>query len=360
MYQPSKYECIEKMKEVANLIDNELITRRIFREVSCWNDSIWEKHFGSFNEFKVAAGFAESRFARRLTNQTAKHAAHDQFEKLQEAKETWGSRYLRPPESMETILIGSDIHDIDCDPFWRRLFIDTAKRSQPNRIILNGDTFDLPEFSKYSQDPRSFQLVERFQWVHLFLKELREAAPNAEITMIEGNHEFRLLRHMSEKSPATMVLLSDWHGFDFPHLLKLSEYEINYVARASFKAFTERDIRKELERDYVVLHDCLLVGHYPHMARMGLPGTNGHHHKYEVRSYYSPIYGSYQWVQTGSGCMRRADYCAAEIWNNGFLMVHVDTVNKRSQFEYFDTTHDACFIGGHLYRREPHEKVVDR
>jgi UDP-2,3-diacylglucosamine pyrophosphatase LpxH len=85
--------------------------------------------------------------------------------------------------------------------------------------VLNGDIFDLPEFSKYTQDPRHFAPVERIKWVHQFLNDLREAAPDAQIDFVEGNHEFRLLRHLSEATPALMTVLADLHGMTIPTCL---------------------------------------------------------------------------------------------------------------------------------------------
>lgn len=85
---------------------------------------------------------------------------------------------------------------------------------------------------------------------------------------------------------------------------------------------------------------------------MGYPGTNGHHHKHLVSSHYSPIFGPYEWHQTGSGHTRHASYCAGEKWSNGFLIIHTDTHTRHSAFEYVDIR-DFAIVGGQWYRRDP-------
>ncbi|MEG7697748.1 hypothetical protein U2181_15390, partial [Listeria monocytogenes] len=78
----------------------------------------------------------------------------DSLNKVNQAKATWGDKYLKPVTGrFQTILCGADIHDQLCDPFYRRLFVETAKRVQPAKIVLAGDTFEMFEFSKYTKDP---------------------------------------------------------------------------------------------------------------------------------------------------------------------------------------------------------------
>ena len=216
---------------------------------------------------------------------------------------------------------------------------------------MNGDIFDMTEFGKYTQDPREYKPIERIKWVHKFLEDIRDNAPEAELTMVEGNHEFRLLRHLTEATPALVTVLSDLHGMTIPDLLGIKKYEVNYIARMDLAAFSNSDVNHELRKNYYIAYDSILFHHFPHGFDMGYPGVNGHHHKHLVRSAYSPIFGTYEWHQLGSGHKREASYTAGEKWGNGFILCHVDTHNKRTQFEYIDTTHDFCLMGGKFYKR---------
>jgi hypothetical protein len=196
--------------------------------------------------------------------------------------------------------------------------------------------------------------------VHKFLEALRKAAPEAEITLVEGNHEYRLLRHLAEQNQALLVILNELHGYTIPGLLGLNKFKVNYIARADMSAFTEKDITTQLSKNYITLYDnTLLFGHYPFMRNMGIPGANGHHHQHVVWNSYSPIFGPYEWHQIGCGHKRSASYTAGEKWGQGFLLVHADTSTKRSQFEYIDVSHEHCMIGGKFYSRNDNEPVLD-
>ena len=349
----SKADCIKELRRIAEADPEKIITRNFFRNNSKYAESAWSKHFGTFHEFKAQANITLSRHAHKMEKDVAKHASLDTRREMTKEKQGYEGKYLMPSKSrFQSILVGSDIHDIECDPFWRRLFMDAAKRVQPEKIVLNGDIFDLPEFSKYTVDPREWDVVGRIEWVHKFLEELRATAPNAEIIFIEGNHEHRLLRHLSEATPAMKAILSDLHGFTVSKLLGLDKYGVNYIAPADLATITKADTQAELRRNYHIMHDFLVAHHFPEGDKFGLPGWNGHHHSHIVQTKFNPILGSYEWHQLGSGHKREASYCNGEKWSNGFLIVHADILAKRAQFEYIDTTSDHVVIGGKWYQRD--------
>jgi hypothetical protein len=249
------------------------------------------------------------------------------------------------------------LHDKECDPFLRRVLLAAAKRLEPEVIVLGGDIFDLPEFSRWTQDPREWDVVGRIRWVHSFLRDLREAAPDAEIRLIEGNHEFRLLRHLAEATPALRTLLADLHGMTVPGLLGLDAFQVNYIAPADLKAWNERELKQELKRNWTNVFDCFIVHHYPDGRNLGYPGCNGHHHRHLTFSAYSPIFGAFEWHQLGAGHRRSCTYTDGEKWGNGFLIAHLDTHKRRTAFDYVDTTHDHAVAGGEFYFRTPEEAV---
>lgn len=352
-YRPdwTAQNCIDELRRVALLDETRSVTRNYFRVHSDISEATWSRYYGSFLEFKRQAALILSRHAHGIERAVAKHASKDAQRDMNAEKRGYEDAYLRPSSRrFQTVLVGSDIHDIECDPFWRRCFIDTAARVKPEKIILNGDVVDLAEFGKYGVDPREWDVVGRIRWVHAFLSELRVASPESEIIYIEGNHEARLVRHLGEATPALKVVLSDLHGFTVSKLLGLDAYEVNYIARMDLTAFTERDLKKELTKNYHIAYDCLLAHHFPEGRQMGYPGFNGHHHRYFAWSDYSPQFGSYQWLQLGAGHRRAASYCAGEKWNNGFLLAHVDTHSKSVQMEYVDVR-DHAMIGGRFYQR---------
>ncbi|WP_419900662.1 metallophosphoesterase [Roseomonas sp. USHLN139] len=357
----SRAECIRELRRIAQSDVDRVVTRNRFRVEGRLAESAWNVHFGTFEEFKRQAGIILSRHAHRLEKHIAKHASVDKLRALTKEKAGWEDKYLRPSSRRwQTALVLSDVHDLHCDPFFRRVVIDTAARAKPEKIVLNGDIFDLPEFSKHTRDPREFSIVPAIKWVHAFLADLRRAAPDSEILFVEGNHEFRLLRHMGEQTQAMMVVLADLHGYTVPKLLGLESYGVNYIARADMTAWNERDVAQQLRKNYVTLWDnSLLFGHFPEMRAMGIPGASGHHHKHIVWTAYSPVYGPWEWHQIGAGHQREASYCNGEKWANGFLLAHCDTHSRRTQFEYVDLSHPAAMVGGKFYQRTEKEPVLD-
>lgn len=351
--EATRDECIKQLRKIANANPDTVITRNFFRVNSPLAESAWNKHFGTFLEFKRQAEITLTRHAHKMERDIAKHASVDNFRAMNDQKAGYSEEYLKPNDDrFQTVMVCSDVHDIECDPFWRYLWLETLGRIQPDKIVLNGDMFDLPEFGTYDTDPREWDVVGRIQWVHEFLADMRELCPDTEMIFIEGNHEYRMLRHLSESTPAMKAILSDLHGFTVPKLLGLDEYEVNYIAPADLAVFTQGNMKAELKRNWTTLYDCLLAHHFPQGRNLGMPGWNGHHHKHIVWSQANAIYGAYEWHQLGGGHKREASYCNGEQWSNGFLIVHVDTQDKRSQFEYIDTTNNHVVIGGKWYERQ--------
>lgn len=354
----NKQLLLARIQELQNLDPDKEITRKQFRDATGISDTVWEKEFGTFTEFKSAAGVSYGKVKRTLQYAVAKHSAVDSLRDLTKTKEGYEGKYLKPSgERFQTILTGSDIHDKLCDPFYRRMFIEAATRVQPQKIILAGDIFDMYEISKYGQDPRKINILESIRWVHAFLNDLRIKSPNSEIILVSGNHENRLLRYLSEQAPSILPILSDLHGLTIPGLLGLDEYEVNFISKDTLAVFTETDLKKEIGKNYYLAYDAVLFHHFPYASKWGYPGVNGHHHNHKVDFHFTPRIGSYEWHQLGSGHIRNAGFTEGEKWSNGFALIHVDTVSKKVQFEYLDVSHIHCVFGGIWYSRNEDELV---
>lgn len=352
----------EKDKLIAELIelspDDKVCSRLYFRQNSEGKGS-YERVFGTWTEFVKAAGFKATRGQQQVLNQTAKHASVDKLRELTAEKRQYANKYDKKPSGsrFKTVIVASDLHDRECDPFFFRTFVDTIKRIQPDNVVLNGDIFDLPEFSKYNIDPREWGVAERVRVVHSQLAEIRKAAPNTQIDFVEGNHEARLLKHLAEQSPGMVDLLSELHGMTIPKLLGLDDYQVNYHAQADLAAFTKGDTNRELSKNFVRLYDSVLFGHFPHHKNYGWPGANGHHHSHWVSDEHNATFGPYEWHQLGCGHKRRASYTYGGKWSNGFLICHIDTDNRKTQFNYVDVTGETAMIEGKWYTRLPEEVI---
>lgn len=332
------------------------ITRNFFRSETQIPDSAWSHIFGTFSEFIRQAGVSLSRQQHQLEKHIAKHRAVDHYRRANE-RHNWGSDYARPSSArFQTILACSDLHDIDCDPFYRRVLMDTIKRSQPDIINVTGDLFDLPEFGKYNTDPRDWDVVGRIKAGHQLLREMREAAPEAQIDFCEGNHELRLVKHLMDETPAMRTLLADLHGWDTRKLLGLDEFELNYISKADLAAGGKYDIKKEVAKNYKIYFNCFAAAHYPMYKNFEMAGVSGHIHHIQTWPVKTLQHGTRTWVQHGCGHKLEASFCDGEMWQLGFSIHDIHVSSKSINSQVIPITNIAQ-SGGKYYERQPNEMV---
>lgn len=350
-------ELIQRLRTLYYSDPDTNITRLRFRRETGIADSTWTRYFGTFLEFKRQAGIEMNRGGHEVERKIAKHVASDHYREFNR-RHDYSNRYLRDSNGSVKVIVGcSDLHDIECDPFYLRTLIESCRIIQPDVINFGGDIFDLAEFGKFSVDPREWDVVGRIKFVHKeIFAPLREACPNAQFDFVEGNHEFRLLRHLADASPALKAVLSDLLDLTIPKLLGLDQFEINYISKADLAAFNKGDQKKEVEKSYKIYHDRVLVHHHPHASRWGLPGWNGHHHHWSVYHKKNALHGAYQWIQLGCGHQLKASYAEGEFWSLGFNICHLNQNTGSVNMEYVNVTDIAC-VGGVYFHREPHEMV---
>lgn len=347
-------ECIADLRALAQANPEIVISRNYYRVHGRFAESTWNSYFGTFEEFKRQAGLKLTRQQHAMERHIAKHASADHYRALGAQRLEYADKYERTnPGRFKTRIFCSDLHDEEMDPFFARVLLDAVARVQPDSFTIVGDGLDLPEFGKYTVDPREWGPMRRIKAFHGFLGKVREVYAG-QVDMIEGNHEFRLLRHLGDETPALKVILSELHGMSIRDLLGLDRFEVNYIAKADLAAWRERDIAQEVARNYKVYDECFLAHHFPDGRNMNMPGVNGHHHRHVVWPHYNPMFGAYEWHQMGCGHRREASYCAGEKWHMGFLIAHIDTQTRQVVSEYVQVTDFAC-VGGKFYYREPGE-----
>lgn len=99
------------------------------------------------------------------------------------------------------------------------------KKAKPDTILLNGDTIDFYQLSRFEKDPRERSASDEIKAVAQFLDYLKENFPKARIIWKDGNHDERYQAYLRVKAPE----LLDIPEFRFPNLMKFSDKGIDYV-----------------------------------------------------------------------------------------------------------------------------------
>lgn len=116
-----------------------------------------------------------------------------------------------------------------------RLFVEVARQEQPDSIVILGDFLDLAAQGRWTQEAGFANTTQRaIDTAHKWLAELRAAAPNAEIIIIEGNHDKRMQGFIETNALAAFGLTranmpEEWPTMSLPYLLRLEDLDIAYV-----------------------------------------------------------------------------------------------------------------------------------
>lgn len=221
----------------------------------------------------------------------------------------WVGKFEKTADKKElTVLVSSDHHSKWLDKFMWHVFLDTAKRMQPDVVVLNGDVLDCHDISRYPKDPTAgSDLQGEVNFCREMLRQLREVCPNTQIDWCEGNHEWRLIKYLTECAPGLAGLKS----LEFGPLMGLDDFEVNVVARRGFR---RESARVADARNFKVYGDnALLVTHgsktgsnpaRSELLRWNMTGISGHIHRPCVAA-TSDYFRTRTWTTTG--CMARRD-----------------------------------------------------
>lgn len=114
------------------------------------------------------------------------------------------------------------------------IIVQVARLEQPDKITILGDFLDLPQQGRFDQEPGfALTMQQSINAAYRWLAQLRAAAPNADIVIIEGNHDKRLLTSVQNNAAASFGLkradVTEWPVMSLPFLLRLDELSIRYM-----------------------------------------------------------------------------------------------------------------------------------
>ncbi len=210
-----------------------------------------------------------------------------------------------------TAVVVSDVHVPDHDgPAWSAV-LDFIRETQPAEVVIAGDFLELESASQHGGVANPRALVDEIRAGRRELQRLREAAPNATITYLEGNHETRLQR-------TTVRHIPTFSGaFTVPDLLGLRDFGIRWIPEG--KPYHLGKLR--------VIHGWYTPKHHAakHLDALGHSVMYGHTHRPQV--YTRSTAENEQHAAYGLGCLRTldADWCQGKPmgWHHGFAVVDV-------------------------------------
>jgi hypothetical protein len=114
--------------------------------------------------------------------------------------------------------------------------LQVTRAAKPDHIVNIGDFLDLPEWSSKFLVLPEFVLTTQptIDTAHQFLAKQRSVAPNAEISLLAGNHDDRLGKAIAKNAMAALRLRradkpEEWPVLSVPYLLRLEDLNVKYV-----------------------------------------------------------------------------------------------------------------------------------
>lgn len=255
------------------------------------------------------------------------------FEAIARQKRRW----TEPQQSLKKILVLSDLHVPFHDKKAYDLFIKVAKHWKPDILIIIGDFADFNAVSSHLKDPTRPGFSREVKEVRRALEKLRGIGSRR--IFLEGNHERRLSRFISERAP-------ELHGIlDVPTILGLQEEGFEYypyqqevtIGKVSF------------------VHDLGFAGvNGTRQTLAAFPGNivYGHTHRFNCFTGGNLKRDTYTaWNVGWLGDPRKIDYLPSvkikQDWVRGFLMVYLEA-DGTPHFSPAKITNDKVLIEGKI------------
>lgn len=368
-------DLLRVFNDVANPYKGWAASRQRYRKLGYFPEIIVEDFFGNHEEFQRAAGLRDSRTTTKVRNTAAKLHTHQQiaeYAKSHVLKHTglYDHASRHKDKSDVTVMVGSDFHSWFVDPFALEVFIDSIKMVRPEIVILNGDVFDFPQISRHRQMPGHFHLnlhEERKFGQEQIIRRVREAAPDAQIDFVIGNHEYRLVSYLADAAPR----LAGLPELEFEAFLGIHKYELNLVCASNFLAPTAAARKQDRRQNWKVYYDCFVATHGTSCAKYAadvemsgafkMSGTSGHTHRPQLFTTNSLGTGALSWMSTPmmAGFAVGRDYVSTpSSWNMGFGVVSINPRRKLVSQQLVILHEDWGTFGGRSW--VPTEKAIAR
>lgn len=137
------------------------------------------------------------------------------------------------PGASEMIAVCGDQHAPEHDRAFHAKFLSWLRRNLPSQIIILGDLLENADVSRWADRKGQATVKESIDAAYLMLRDYIEAAPDAEIVWIAGNHDHRIEIHAEGSAPKLSDIARAGESdpiLSVPYLMRLDELGIEYIA----------------------------------------------------------------------------------------------------------------------------------
>lgn len=116
--------------------------------------------------------------------------------------------------------------------------LEVVRDVKPDKLVILGDLLDLESFSRFDNLPLSKEYSTSTQEAiirtHQLMVELRKLCPTAEIVVLEGNHDKRIMQDVYKNNKASFGLKranepEGWPVLSVPFLCAFEDLDIDYI-----------------------------------------------------------------------------------------------------------------------------------
>lgn len=235
----------------------------------------------------------------------------------------------------EKCLLVPDIHAPFQDELAISALLSFSKWFKPDKVFILGDLVDFYAISSFTKDPeRALKLQDEIDMAYQIIKQIRNANPKADITLLRGNHEHRLQKYLWSEAKE----LAGLRDLSIDSLLRLRSINIKYEENGRL-----------VYRGIVIKHGDVVRKFACYSAKgefekTGMSGISCHTHRAGVY-YHTNQSGSYAWLECGCLCRLDAEYLNGETpnWEQGFGVAYFSKNSPRYLLEFIP------FVGGKAF-----------
>lgn len=180
------------------------------------------------------------------------------------------------------------------------------------QVVNLGDFLDLPSQGRFAQEATFANTTQlAIDYGHEFLGRQRAAAPDAEVVLIEGNHDRRLQNFVEANALAAFGLKranmpDSWPVMSLPYLLRLDELNVTYIDSYPAGKHWVNDKLRAIHGNKVRSNGSTAAAYTNDMPHIST--VFGHTHRLEIQSKTTwDRLGKIRSMAISPGCLCRVD-----------------------------------------------------